>query len=174
MLKIEAGDAERFGVSTRAFADFTRALGPLAVVDLETTGLPDDPGAELLEFGAACFDPDRAEVTTAQALVRPSGPLPLLIRRLTGLADADVNDAPSREEVAPEIASLLAGRVLIAHNADFERTFLSRCVDPGFADAVFLDTQDLLALTHPDAPDLRLESFTRLLLSTEERHRALD
>ncbi len=174
MLKIEAGDAERFAISARAFADFTRALGPIAVVDLETTGLPDDPDAELLEFGAVCFDRDGSEVTTAQTLVRPRIALPLLIRRLTGLSDADVSDAPTKEEVAAEIAALLAGRVLIAHNADFERTFLARCVDPALADAVFLDTQDLLALTHPDAPDLRLESFTRMLLSTEERHRALD
>src|SRR5690606_20926372 len=34
--------------------------------------------------------------------------------------------------------------------------------------------QDLLAVCHPDAPDLRLETFTRSLLDTEERHRALD
>ena len=38
----------------------------------------------------------------------------------------------------------------------------------------YLDTQDLLAVAHPDAPDLRLETFTRALFGTEERHRALD
>lgn len=174
MLKIEAGDPEGLAISASAFAAFTRAVGPLAVVDLETTGLPDHADAELLEFGAVCFEPDRHEVTTAQTLVRPSGPLPLLIRRLTGISDDDVRDAPAVADVRAEITELLLGRVLIAHNANFERTFLVRCVDPAFADSVFLDTQDVLALTHPDAPDLRLESFTRMLLSSEERHRALD
>ena len=47
-------------------------------------------------------------------------------------------------------------------------------MDPTLASATYLDTLDLLALTHPDAPDLRLESFTRMLLGSEERHRALD
>jgi Rad3-related DNA helicase len=46
-------------------------------------------------------------------------------------------------------------------------------VAPELAGASYLDTQDLLAVTHPDAPDLRLESFTRDLLGSEERHRAL-
>ncbi len=69
---------------------------------------------------------------------------------------------------------MLAGRCLIAHNAAFERHFLSTFVDRVLAEARYLDTQDLLSLTHPDAPDLRLESFTRMLLGREERHRALD
>jgi ATP-dependent DNA helicase DinG len=61
----------------------------------------------------------------------------------------------------------------VAHNADFERHFLASQVAPELGGARYLDTQDLLAVTHPDAPDLRLESFTRELLGSEERHRAL-
>ena len=57
---------------------------------------------------------------------------------------------------------------------EFERHFLARYVDAGLAGADYLDSLDLLAVTHPDAPDLRLESFTRMLLATEERHRALE
>ncbi|MEN8161120.1 MAG: helicase C-terminal domain-containing protein, partial [Myxococcota bacterium] len=146
----------------------------LAIVDLETTGLSVDEGAELLEFGAVLVDPGRDEVVTLATLLRPAGKLPRAVARLTGLADADLVDAPVLADVKPALAEALAGRVVIAHNADFERTFLSRYVDPGLANATFLDTLDLLALTHPDAPDLRLESFTRMLLGTEERHRALD
>ena len=41
------------------------------------------------------------------------------------------------------------------------------------AERRYLDTQDLLAIAHPDAADLRLETFTRELLGSEERHRAL-
>jgi len=106
--------------------------------------------------------------------VRPAGPLPRAVARLTGLSDADLAEAPALAEVAPALCAALAGRTIVAHNADFERAFLSRFVDPALASAPYLDTLDLLALTHPDAPDLRLESFTRMLLATEERHRALD
>jgi ATP-dependent DNA helicase DinG len=46
-------------------------------------------------------------------------------------------------------------------------------VAPALARNDYLDTQQLLALCHPDAPDLRLETFSRRLLDREEQHRAL-
>ncbi len=153
---------------------FAARLGPLAIVDLETTGLSADEGAELLEFGALLVDPGSEALATLGTLLRPSARLPRAVARLTGLADDDLTDAPELAEVKPALARALSGRIVIAHNADFERSFLTRFVDPGLASATFLDTLDLLALTHPDAPDLRLESFTRMLLGSEERHRALD
>lgn len=160
------------GIDLSAVAELVGQLGPLAVVDLETTGLPREDASEILEFGIVLLDPGR--VATFQSLLKPAAPLPLLIQRLTGLTDLDVLDAPLLRDVAPIVRELLAGRTLIAHNAEFERTFLARFVDSALDDAPYLDTQDLLALTHPDAPDLRLESFTRMLLDSEERHRALD
>jgi ATP-dependent DNA helicase DinG len=169
---VEERDAGELGIDLGALSELVSQLGPLAVVDLETTGLPDDPAAEILEFGLVLLDPDR--VATLQTLVQPTRPLPLLIQRLTGLCDDDVAEAPMLSEVLPGVRDALAGRTLIAHNAEFERTFLTRSVHPAFAEAAYLDTQDLLALTHPDAPDLRLESFTRMLLGSEERHRALE
>jgi ATP-dependent DNA helicase DinG len=75
--------------------------------------------------------------------------------------------------VAPRLADLLHGRTIVAHNTDFERHFLSRFISPALGRARYLDTQQLLAIAHPDAPDLRLETVTRLLFQREERHRAL-
>jgi Rad3-related DNA helicase/DNA polymerase III epsilon subunit-like protein len=179
------------------FAPLLEHCGPIAIVDLETTGLPTDSSAEILEFGVltldlAGSDPDggppdlfgatpkgsavsaaRVEVRVLEGLIRPQLPLPSEIQRLTGLRDRDVADAKRLDEVRYRVAEALEGRVLIAHNADFERHFLTRQVSKEFKNTVFLDTQDLLALTHPDAPDLRLATFTRLLLEREERHRAL-
>ena len=143
-------------------------------MDLETTGLPDDPAAELIEAGAVLVDAGAAPVTTLQSLLRPSRPLPRAIQRLTGLTDADLAGAPALQEIAPTLARALAGRTLLAHNASFERAFLARSVDPALGSARYLDTQDLLAVTHPDAADLRLETFVRAELGREERHRALD
>jgi len=165
---------EALGIAPGVLAAFAQQLGPLAVVDLETTGLSADEGAEILEFGALLVEPGREQVVTLSTLLRPQGPLPRAVARLTGLTDADLTDAPALADVAPALREALTGRTIVAHNADFERAFLSRYVDPALASATYLDTLDLLALTHPDAPDLRLESFTRMLLATEERHRALD
>ncbi|MBW1685553.1 MAG: hypothetical protein JRS35_10915 [Deltaproteobacteria bacterium] len=156
-----------------ALEDFLRRTGPLAVVDLETTGLATDPGAEMLEFGAVLLDAGADALTTLESLMRPAGRLPRAVQRLTGLSDADVADAPAVEELAKAITAALAGRVVIAHNAEFERHFLSRFVAAELGECRYLDSQDLLSITHPDAPDLRLETFTREMLSSEERHRAL-
>ncbi len=172
-MRVEESAPEALGLDAEVLARLVAAVGPLAVVDLETTGLPDDPDAELLEFGAVLLDPGVPRAVTAHSLVRPSRPLPRAIRRLTGLSDDDVGDAPLADALRAPVAELLAGRTLVAHNAPFERHFLAR-MGGGFADARFLDTQDLLALTHPDTPDLRLETFTRALLATDEHHRALD
>lgn len=162
------------------------------MVDLETTGFADDPAAELLEVGALLVDPagpadgatagEPAEapgapalrVRTLASLVRPEREIPRAIQRLTGITPELARGAPPLAEVAPYLGAALAGRALIAHNADFERAFLTRYLGLSFGGERYLDTQDLLAVTHPDAPDLRLETFTRNELGSEERHRALD
>lgn len=170
---VEERSPGELGIDVDALARFVDATGALAIVDLETTGLPDDPAAEILEFGAVLVDPGARTITTIESLVCPRGTIPLAIQHLTGLTDADVVGAPRIGEFAATITSLLAGRTLVAHNADFERSFLSRFVSSALAESDYLDTQDLLSITHPDSPDLRLATFSRELLAREERHRAL-
>jgi Rad3-related DNA helicase len=99
--------------------------------------------------------------------------VPAAITRLTGITDELVAGAPPLAELRAALAERLRGRTLVAHNADFESFFLARDVLDGSPLPRFLDTQDLLSITHPDASDLRLETFTRRLLGSEERHRAL-
>ncbi len=165
--------ASEVGIAIEALADLAAALGPLAFVDLETTGLQSDASSEILEFGAVLVDPGDTRVTTLEGLVRPHGPLPRAVQRLTGLSDADVESAPRIEELVKPITAALEGRVVIAHNAEFEQHFLVRYIGAGLRGLRYIDTQDLLAIAHPDAPDLRLETFTRILLGDEEKHRAL-
>ena len=144
----------------------------MAVVDFETTGFPGEgSGAEPIELGCVLLDPGR--VRLFETRLRPYGRVPGSVTALTGLRDADLADAPRMEAVAGEVLGLLSGRAIIAHNADFERHFLTRFVSPALGGSLFLDTQDLLGLVFPDAPDLRLETFTEWLLQRTERHRAL-
>ncbi len=173
-MRIQEHDPAALRLAAEALARFAASIGPLAIVDLETTGLQNEPEAEILELGAVLVDPGTARLRTAAALVRTRRPLPRAVARLTGLREEDLAGAPPIEALAPAFRELLAGRTLVAHNAEFERHFLARFVDPALGAAEFLDSLDLLAVTHPDAPDLRLESFTRALLGSEERHRALE
>jgi len=172
-VELEAHAAEALGLDAASLATLAGATGPLAVIDLETTGLASQAGSEILEAGAVLVDPGTERVRTLHLLLRPERPIPPVIAHLTGLTDADVADAPPMTAVRDDLRAALSGRALVAHNAEFERHFLARHVDASLADAAYLDTQDLLSLTHPDAPDLRLESFTRALLGSEEHHRGL-
>jgi ATP-dependent DNA helicase DinG len=172
-LTVARSAPDELRVDLDALGGFVRAIGPLAVVDLETTGLAADSGAEILEFGAVLLEAGDDSLTALESLVRPSGPIPRAVQRLTGLGDGDVADAPAIDALADAIATALEGRTIVAHNAEFERHFLSRFVSPALGALRYLDSQDLLALAHPDAPDLRLETFTRGVLGSEERHRAL-
>ena len=137
--------------------------GPLAVVDFETTGLAEDAAAEPIEFGAVLLDPGRAPRHDARAdCCGRAGRVPRAVQR----ADRPRRRRPRRRAAhrggrAGAIAAALAGRTIVAHNADFERHFLARYVAPSLRSARYLDTQELLALAHPDAPDLRLETCAR-------------
>jgi Rad3-related DNA helicase/DNA polymerase III epsilon subunit-like protein len=165
--------ASELGLDAEALAPWLAETGPVAVVDFETTGLSEDAAAEPIEIGGVLLDPGSERVTTFVRLLRPWGPVPRAVRALTGISDADLVSAPRVESLAPALSAALAGRTLVAHNAAFERHFLSRFVAPSLGHARYLDTTELLALAHPDSPDLRLESASLRLFGERGRHRAL-
>lgn len=89
---------------------------PYVAIDIETTGL--DPAADrVIEF-AAC---DEGGVESA-TLVRPDGEIELTGPH--GLTHADLAGAPAFESIAWRVRKLLAGRVVVAHNAAFDLAFL--------------------------------------------------
>jgi DNA polymerase-3 subunit epsilon len=61
---------------------------------------------------------------TWSTLVRPSMPLARGIQRFTGITQRMVDSAPPPDDVLPRVAELLDGRVLVAHNATFDRRVL--------------------------------------------------
>jgi ATP-dependent DNA helicase DinG len=172
--RLERRDPASIGLALDTLGAWLEMVGPIAIVDLETTGLPESRSAEILEIGILLLDPGETTVGVASSLIRPGRGIPSLVSRLTGLVDEDVAAAPTLSMVREKTRAMLAGRVLIAHQAEFERSFLKRDIDSSFGTALYLDIQEILSLTHPDVPDLRLETFTRLLLDREERHRALE
>lgn len=167
----DAGDLD---LPRGALQSWLEDVGPVAVVNLVTTGLPASRSAEIIEIGVLLLDPEEKTIGVGASLVRPARPVPALVSRLTGLVDADLESAPRMIQIREAIRAALLGRTIVAHQADFERSFLRRDVDSSLGNARYLDTQEILGLTHPDAADLRLETFTLLLLGREERHRAFE
>jgi DNA polymerase-3 subunit epsilon len=92
------------------------------VVDLETTGAT--PGfAKITEIGAVRLEGGR-EVGTFSSLVNPGMPIPAMITGITGIDDEVVADAAPIDVVLPRFVDFAAHSVLVAHNAQFDLSFL--------------------------------------------------
>src|SRR3954463_3749024 len=87
-------------------------------VDTETNGLARER-CELTEVGAVLVGGGELHDRWS-SLVGVASPLSPGIQRFTGITQAMVDGAPPPEGVLPELARLLRGRVLVAHNARFD------------------------------------------------------
>lgn len=92
------------------------------IVDLETTG-----GSpffnRIIEVGLLRVEKGEV-VENYQTLVNPEMPLPEYITKITGLMDADLKDAPVFSEVADELLKKFEDAIFVAHNAQFDYSFL--------------------------------------------------
>ncbi len=97
------------------------------VIDTETNGLGGDD-CELTEVGAVLVGGGELH-DRFSSLVRTSVPLRRGIQRFTGITQTMVNDAPDLEVVLPRLDQQLRGRVMVAHNAPFDRRVLRQAFD---------------------------------------------
>lgn len=96
--------------------------GMYAIVDIETTGGHASANG-ITEVAIFIFD-GTAIVEHYETLVNPGVPIPYYIASLTGISNEMVAEAPPFEAVAPVIHSLLQDKVFIAHNVNFDYSFL--------------------------------------------------
>ena len=100
--------------------------------DLETTGLS-SRSDRIIEIGAVILK-NGEEVDRFQTFVDPQRPLERKIVELTGITDEMLEGAPSIEEVLPKFLDFVGGRVLVAHNSDFDTGFIrAECQRQGLA-----------------------------------------
>ena len=139
-------------------------------LDLETTGL--DPRVdEVIEFGALFIENGRVVDRYVQ-FFSASRPLPLTIRRLTGIEDGMLADMPRLAAKVPELRRRLAGWTVVAHNASFEKGFLPDLLGP--LRSPVLDSCELMHYLHPELPSHSLEFLLRWAgKGPRSRHRAM-
>jgi DNA polymerase-3 subunit epsilon len=95
-----------------------------AIVDIETTG---GFAANHRITEIAVFLHDGMQITDSyHTLINPGRPIPHYITGLTGISSEMVLDAPPFGDVAEDIFNLLDGKVFVAHNAQFDYSFLKR------------------------------------------------
>ena len=93
-----------------------------AIVDIETTGGYAAANG-ITEICIHVFDGDRV-VEIYETLINPRQPIPYYIQSMTGITDDMVKDAPLFEEVAEKIFHLLHNKIFVAHNVNFDYSFV--------------------------------------------------
>jgi DNA polymerase III epsilon subunit-like protein len=63
-------------------------------------------------------------VVLLDTLVNPQTPISAGARRIHGISDEQVKDAPTFERIAEELLELLRGKRIVTYNADFDRRIL--------------------------------------------------
>lgn len=147
----------------------TDALGSITVLDLETTGL-ELSGSRVIEIGAVRLEADHPPAFL-HALVDPEVRIPKAVAHLTGLTDEDLAGRPRWRDIQADVARFVDGTAVVAHNAAFERAFLTGVVAP---ETPFLDTLELACILRPELESHSLASLAARFLERVERHRALD
>ena len=125
-------------------------------VDTETNGLGGD-GCELTEIGAVLVGGGELHDRWS-SLVRPSAALRRGIQRFTGISQAMVDDAPWPDAVLPRLAQRLEGRVMVAHNAAFDRRVLRQAFER-------------VGLDWPDPPVLCTAALARVMLPLQRERK---
>ncbi len=93
-----------------------------AIVDIETTG--GHASANGITEVAILIHDGRKITQRFSTLINPLIPIPIYIQALTGINDEMVSSAPAFKEVAAEIFTLLQDKIFVAHNVNFDFSFL--------------------------------------------------
>jgi DNA polymerase III subunit epsilon len=155
--------------------DLPLAPAEFVALDTETNGYGGDL-CEMTEVGAVLVGGGELH-ETYDSLVKVERPLSRGIQRFTGITQGMVDGAPPPEEVLPELADLLEGRVLVAHNARFDVGVLRQAFERAGMEWPRPPVVCTVALARRFAPLVRRRGLASLAgslgIEVEEVHRAL-
>ncbi|MDD6038376.1 MAG: PolC-type DNA polymerase III [bacterium] len=150
-------------------------LDDFVVFDLETTGFSSKKN-KIIEIGAVKVS-NGVITERFSRFVNPQVPIPFDIEELTGIRDDMVVDAPVIEEVLPEFMEFCRGCVMVAHNADFDMSFIQKnCEDMKLnCDFTVIDTVAVARFLLPQLNRYKLDTVAKALqISLDNHHRAVD
>jgi len=127
-----------------------------AVVDVETTGF--NPREDRVVEMACVVLEGREIVRTWSTLVNPERSIPDYATRVHGITDEHVARAPSFEIAQRMLWRLCFGATVVAHNANFDLSFL-----PAIAHLPSLCTLRLARHCFPDAPNHKNQTLREYL-----------
>ncbi len=145
------------------------------VFDLETTGFS-PVNDKIIEIGAVKVV--EGKITDRfSTFVNPDVPIPFEIEQLTGIKDEMVLDAPKIEVILPEFLEFCRGAIMVAHNAGFDMSFISKnCQRQKLpCNYTVIDTVALARVLLPSLNRFKLDTVAKALnVPLENHHRAVD
>ena len=145
------------------------------VFDLETTGFSPETN-RIIEIGAVKVQNGKI-VDKFSTFVNPQVPIPFRIEQLTSINDSMVIDAPVIADILPEFMKFCEGCVIVAHNADFDMSFIKKnCQRLDIpCKPTIVDTVALARVLLPNLNRFKLDTVAKALgVSLENHHRAVD
>lgn len=144
-----------------------------AIVDIETTGAS-AANSGITEIAIYIYDGEKV-TGKYETLINPQRKIPRYIEVLTGISNEMVDDAPSFSDVAENIFSLLNGKIFIAHNVNFDYSFIRHHLEMcGYHwHAIRLCTVRMSRKIFPGLYSYNLEKLCHYLsIPVSNRHRA--
>ncbi len=145
------------------------------VFDIETTGFS-PVNNRIIEIGAVKVSGGDI-VDKYSTFVNPKVPIPFEIEKLTGINDSMVMDSPEIEEILPEFLAFCGDAVLVAHNANFDMSFIKEnAARLGIRrEFTYIDTVGIARVLLPNQAKHTLDAVAKTLnISLENHHRAVD
>lgn len=143
----------------------------VVVLDTETTGFSFNHD-ELTQIAAARMQ--NGKITEWYVtFVNPGQPIPDDVAHLTDIHDEDVANAPSPDEALRKLAEFVGDSYVVAHNANFDRTFTTRHASgESLKNNIWVDSLDLARIAVPRLNSHRLLDLVRAFGGPDSTHRA--
>lgn len=140
-------------------------------IDVETTGLSPLYN-ELIEISAIKYEGAK-KVDTFSTLIKPKNKISSTITNITGISNKMVENAPTVEKVMPELIKFIGDSTIVAHNANFDYSFLQNNSNKSFTNNKVIDTVAISRKMLPSLPNHKLNTVAKCIGIQEEGfHRA--
>jgi len=145
------------------------------VFDIETTGFS-ATNDKIIEIGAVKVQNGNI-VDKFSRFVNPQIPIPIRIEELTTINDSMVKDEETIDKVLPEFLEFVGDAVMVAHNADFDMSFIIHNAKKlGLPhEFTYVDTVALARILLPNINRYKLDTVAKALdIKLLQHHRAVD
>ncbi len=144
------------------------------VFDLETTGgRPESNG--ILEISMVKIK-RKALAQQWGMLVNPQFPIPPIVKRMTGIHEEMVAEAPTFDRIAKQVSDFVESDILVVHNGPFDVQFLNYHLERNSVASLQNPVLCTVKLGHrllPEAKNRKLETLAEHLgIPLLDRHRA--